>query len=259
MMKKLGKWLRRPDESGQVEVETAIVMPMVVFLLLGLIQMGLLNQARIMAKYAAYRAVRWAVTHNIDSSDDLSGIEQAAVQAALPVLTYGLSADSAILGKTDDALNWYKKFSDPTHMFTLNKISACPTMKIAEILICGPLQDDVTTYSGCSGDDVVSFDDVNVAGTGIKTKLRIQLKLNYRMVIPFANAVIYRMWQGEQLPYNLHLGKGSAAAIDSDTTRFMCAEAGVYVIPLLAQYSMKMHSDFKKSLLPSSHPDDCHE
>ena len=45
-------------ESGQAAVESALVMPLAVFLILGTLQLFMLLQGRIMAEYAAWRAVR---------------------------------------------------------------------------------------------------------------------------------------------------------------------------------------------------------
>ena len=39
-------------------METALVLPVFVFLILGLLQMGLMSHARVLTKYAAFKAVR---------------------------------------------------------------------------------------------------------------------------------------------------------------------------------------------------------
>ena len=45
-------------QSGQAAVEAALTLPLVVFLVLGTLQLFLMLQARILAQVAAYRAVR---------------------------------------------------------------------------------------------------------------------------------------------------------------------------------------------------------
>ena len=49
---------QRRRESGQAAVETALTMPLLIFLVLGTTQLFRLLQARILAQVAAYRAVR---------------------------------------------------------------------------------------------------------------------------------------------------------------------------------------------------------
>ena len=48
-------------QSGQALVETAIIMPIVIFLVLGALQLVLIQHARIMTEYAAYNAARAGV------------------------------------------------------------------------------------------------------------------------------------------------------------------------------------------------------
>ena len=50
--------MTRNKESGQAMVETAIIIPLFIFILLGILQMGLIYQAKVLLKYAAYRAAR---------------------------------------------------------------------------------------------------------------------------------------------------------------------------------------------------------
>src|SRR5688572_13227446 len=68
---------------GQAAVETAIVMPLFVFTLLGLLQLGLLHQARLLTKYAAYKAVR---SGSINRAK-VDVMENAAIAVMLPMLS----------------------------------------------------------------------------------------------------------------------------------------------------------------------------
>lgn len=51
-------------ESGQAAVEAAIVLPLTIFLILGTLQLSLLQQARIAAQYASYQAARVGSVHH---------------------------------------------------------------------------------------------------------------------------------------------------------------------------------------------------
>ena len=57
-------------------------MPLFVFLLLGILQLGLITHARVLAKYAAYRAVRIGAMQHADRQ----AMEAAAILHLLPVM-----------------------------------------------------------------------------------------------------------------------------------------------------------------------------
>src|SRR5689334_11819330 len=89
-------------ESGQVAVEAALVMPLFVFFILGILQLGLIAQARVMAKYAAYRAARVGAMNNADPQ----AIESAAIFHLLPVLVNS----SEVIMPTSSATEVVQKF-----------------------------------------------------------------------------------------------------------------------------------------------------
>lgn len=70
----------RSRESGQAAVETALTMPLTIFLILGTLQLFLMLQGRIMAEYAAFRATRaGALAHG-----NCVPMQHAAILALLP-------------------------------------------------------------------------------------------------------------------------------------------------------------------------------
>lgn len=74
------KSARRGRESGQAAVESALTLPLTVFLILGTLQLFLMLQGRIMAEYAAFRATRaGSVNHG-----DCEAMSHAAIVALLP-------------------------------------------------------------------------------------------------------------------------------------------------------------------------------
>ena len=75
--------MRTPShrQSGQAAVETAIVMPLFVFIILGLLQLGLMHQAHLMAKYASYKAVRAGSLNR----GDKEVMRRAALAVLLPL------------------------------------------------------------------------------------------------------------------------------------------------------------------------------
>ena len=254
---------RRSDQRGQVEVETAIVLPAVVFLLLGLLQLGMLHQARLFAEYAAYRAVRTGARKNMDPDAK----RKAARAAALPILAYGVD-DNQNLGRADTPGEWAAKMlkiegsnalgaltgeDDP---FTRDK----NPLRYINLTICGPTKNEVSkaTYS-VDGDEFISFDAAVLSGSMPGPKLRIEIVLNYRLVIPFADAVIYRMWKGRGLAESLRLDgrndQQKAAAelqnVDAYDTH-AAIPLRIFIIPIRAQYAMRLQSDVKVDSLPDS-------
>ena len=72
-------------------VESAIVLPLTVFMILGLLQLGLLQQGRAMAKYGAYKAARAGAIH----SAKMKVMENAAVLSVPLVVETGVGGSWA--------------------------------------------------------------------------------------------------------------------------------------------------------------------
>jgi hypothetical protein len=231
--------------SGQMEVETAIVLPAVVFLMLGLLQLGLLNQARLMAKYAAYMAVRTGVLHNMDDE----AMRKAGLAAALPVLSFKEGAAEALL-RTDTQSFWIAKWE----RLQLNQMLDVPGMKYVEVTVCAPLQGDLS--NALYDDNTVAFDSpalaVDSSEGGLSSKVRIELTLNYRMIVPFANWLISSMWLGRDYNKDLRLGKKDPLSVPTVNKYSVAHDLGVFIIPLRAHYSMVLQSDSPQDKFPDS-------
>lgn len=244
--------MRDRRESGQAAVETAIVLPLFVFLILGTLQLGLMHQARLMTKYAAYKAVRAGALHNAD----VKKMERAALAVLLPMISRGSNGTEHMMtvnSPSDFQQKWMWQ-----EVLT-NQITST-SIPYAKVTICGPLSGDLGAASG-----EVDFDNPEkITSSGDwkdsqRSKLRIQLTFNYRMVIPFADLVIYNIARARELPYVIRLG------LDGDTTRkeYLSKDMGaydaaadqkVYVIPIRATYTMRMQSNLYlgKNKLPGS-------
>jgi hypothetical protein len=162
-------------QRGQAAVETAIVMPLNLFMILGIIQWGLLGEARILAKYAAYRAVRVGVMNSADPDK----MRDAATLALLPVMAM---PDFALGGvrnvnlkrKTDGISEFYPQKIDLTTALAGRVINSIPMplwgWPMVKVVICGPLKRDLTKASeffltGAGSDKQVDFDDPRVTQT----------------------------------------------------------------------------------------------
>jgi hypothetical protein len=255
------RFLRR-GTAGQAAVETAIVMPMFVFLLAGLMQMTLLYQSRSLVKYAAYRAARaGALNHACEEK-----MRKAALSVLLPVTAYNDSYQKT--NSTGSYLGAYFK----TGM--LNRYLKAPQIPIVQVRICGPLEKFVKTGNTMKPSaNEVDFDDprnVWVSSGGKaqrladfeRTKLRIQVKFFQQMIIPFANSIIFRSWMGLRLTEVVRMnsgmnpfssGKNSLSYDQGAGNRPKVEDMGLllsasmmkrYFMPLYANYTFRMQSNF---------------
>lgn len=73
---------RSRGQSGQAVVEAILTLPLVLFLILGTLQLFLLLQARILAQYAAFQATRTGSLHQ----GNCEAMTHAAILSLLPTL-----------------------------------------------------------------------------------------------------------------------------------------------------------------------------
>lgn len=250
-------------ESGQVAVEAALVMPLFVFFILGILQLGLIAQARVMAKYAAYRAARVGAMNHADPD----AIEAAAILHLLPVLVNS----QEVIMPTSSATDVVTKFMQ--HNTIANVIPGGG--KLVKAVICSPLRDDlagggshsignagITSRGGKGNDNEVDFDDprnqaspedFTSGGDSLRrfkrTRLVVQVQLMYRMPIPFANWVIVKSYLGTNVPSVLMMPNknGTPRSGAGQVGQVYAAEAaGAYVLPINVSYAMRMQSNFFK-------------
>lgn len=230
-------------------VEAAIVMPLFVFLILGTLQLGLAHQARLMTKYAAYRAVRAGSIYN----GRVDKMEMAAMSVLLPMISHeGFS-------KTLKPIDGPSRFAQKFLMNKMNKMPEDGSTKDVEVTICNPTTD---MLSGAKSNEL-DFDDPAVASgtdwkTSERTKLAVQVTFNYRMPIPFANAVISAIYRAKAIPYSLRMGKDDGTNDNLDRiakaggtmSLSALANSGAYVLPIRASYAMRMQSNLFVKVAP---------
>jgi hypothetical protein len=252
-------------ESGQVAVETALIIPLFMFLILGILQLGMIAQTRVMAKYAVYRAARVGAMNHAS----LEAMEAAAVFHLLPVLV-GNSETILPTSSTSDILSKYNK------MMTENRASGLGTggAKMVEIVICGPTMGELrgtgseplpagtqSALHGIGSNNEVDFDDPELAlpgsmdaqtGEGMRRynrlRLRVQLQLLYRMPIPFANWIMTRTYLGLSLPSVLMMtNKDAPPTVTKSGDQFNAvdnlAKKRIYTLPINVSYAMRMQSN----------------
>lgn len=249
-------------------METAIVMPLFLFILLGLIQLGLIHQARFLTKYAAYKAVR-AGSINRAKKDVMT---QAAVAVMLPLLSKSSPRHSGDGEKQPQ--HWVYNVSDAgKYRQAYNEVVSSRGNKafgkdMVNVTICAPVGN-----AGMNKD----FDDPKTNADDWKgfeaTKLAVQVTTYMPLYIPFANAFIWWAARGEdtgpgraQTMKNLRMKTGNTAFNNGKertsvngqyTLKDLQSEAekGNFIMPIRASFAMRMHSNFASNP-PSSN--ECH-
>ena len=247
---------RLRDDDGQTVVEGAIVLPAMVFLVLTILQLTMVQHARIMTDYAAYCAARAGIVFN----GDKAAMEQAATLALLPTI-----------GRTDklDTLT-----TTALKTFTLEKAKrAVFGLPIVRVRTLSPTAAPFSTLGRHLGGREIDFDDVRSSAAQANI-LQIQVEYFYRMPIPFANQILQNIFFAQRLNMLQYWGGvnmanpelavgGMPTGVNAQmVTRFrypstgdpdawaLIAAAqvgpgagGGYFFPLKATYSMRMQSN----------------
>jgi TadE-like protein len=226
-------WGKR--QSGQAAVESALTLPLFVFVLLGTLQLALMHQARLMTKYAAYKAVRVGAITSVD----MTRMERAALAVLLPTIkaqraVFKASSGGEYLGSLP---------------FVLPNFMPDAALKYVEVDFDAESATGTALGRRPKGDlTAQGWKDFD------RGRLVIQLTFNYRMPIPFADMMLYYIATNQEradLMRTFRLGKQEpmAASQIAEAAKYNLAAAmGQYVLPIRANYVMRMQS----SLFPNA-------
>ncbi|HEX8437430.1 TadE family protein [Archangium sp.] len=155
-------------ESGQAAVESALTLPLAVFLVLGTLQLFLMFQARLMTEHAAFRAVRAGSL----SQGSCRRMVHAAMTTLLPTFT-----------RTDSPARLAQAFEGRIKNRYAPALDSGHNGDIVWLVRESPRREDI------QGQEDSAFDDPD------RESLRLEVRLIfwYPMRIPFANWVIARM------------------------------------------------------------------
>jgi len=257
-------------ERGQVIVEQAIILPMMVFLVLGIVQLTMIQQARIATEYAAYNAARAGIVYN----GDKDMMTRAAFISLIPTM-----------GRSDTWSAWFQ-----TALIASIKQAASSVIdgldlpglsgvQMVDVEILEPSDASIFDSGGSHLDKKqLDFDDyrTNVAEANL---LSVQVRYYYEMRIPFANWMIQSMWLAQRAEilenfvginfanqeYGFGTGMGSiSTGISADTMARIqgmtdddqmvvnvsaAGFAGYYFFPIKTSQSMRMQSNLYRSNL----------
>ena len=217
---------QREGSSGQAMVESAIVFPAALFVLLGLLQMGMIQQARLFADYAAYRGARTA------------SLEMANCDA---VVTSELAALTPMLGRSDSRDKWISTFRT-----SVGQQRGQRPVVVSFWDIDAPLPGKQ------------SF-DTQVTNEADVSHVALRMYFYYPLRIPFANWVISKWYLAQygfaRVPNETDALHPVTNHEDLPPTKSLSAEGawvhswtldyqskGIYVVPLYASWTMPMFS-----------------
>ncbi len=233
-------------DSGQAAVESAITMPVTIFMVLGTMQLFMMLQGRLMAEHAAFKAVRAGVVNH--ASCDV--MKEAAIMAVLPSFSSFLGTATA--GGTPAA-----KLAQAFRLRSNNKydpaLDSGHSRDIVWIFRNRPLIAEVNALSEEDFDDPDA--QVRAGAAQIGYRLEIRLVYWFPMRIPFANWVMATAFRaffglGDYVGYIDPLSpvtkakwqQQNSAALPADVsaeflTRF---NAKQFSFPIQTTYAMRM-------------------
>lgn len=189
MSKKILRPGRKRSQLGQAMVETVIVLPVFIFFLLGMIQMTMMHQARLMLEYAAFNAARVGSVWNADPFK----MRQAALLSLIstrpswPVI--------GGVGKIEDYGDLILAAGKLTAANAINSALgeadlSSGLLSLVKVDVLSPTQADFG-----SDQEEIDFDQ---GGDKFEVRrlgqLTIRVTYFYSLVIPFANWVIWNTW-----------------------------------------------------------------
>jgi hypothetical protein len=196
--------MRKSDQSGQAAVESAIILPLMVFMLLGIVQLTMMHQARLMVEYAAYNACRAGIVWNMD--------KQRMISAALITLMPTFAATDTISGTYDPELGrrpgiletWAKMrllTSGTAYLSELfDTLGAEGNIDMIHVEILNPTADMFGGNPEIHFDDFLAGNEHRERNQSLReaTRLTIRLRYLYWMRIPFANWIIHMAWLAKE-------------------------------------------------------------
>lgn len=212
------------SEGGQAAVETAIILPLMTFMVLGIMQLTMLQQARLMTEYAAFQACRAGIVWNANKG----AMKDAARLALAPTVPKSEMFPLVISGGKirPGAPGLLDVASHVAALEAADTLAGLAGMPVVRVEIIHPTRGEFdamvakhNTTNGL-GTKELDFDDVGYYVTpGTKkfdgmagddkyraaTRLTIRLRYLYQMRIPFADWIIQNCWFAANAPSVLAL------------------------------------------------------
>lgn len=235
------RWTRdQSHRRGQVALEAALALPLLLSLGLGVLQLGLMQQARLMTEYAAFAAARAGIVWGGNNER----MHDAALVAVLPTL-----------GRTDRmesfGATWTSARERDLQMHRRLRAArpdgTPPSLESAGLM--GLVRADMVSPAGSAGWRELDFD-------GPGAVLDVRVRYLYELRIPFAGWMIFNAWYaasaGEAL--GIHHARGFPLTPAEMEVLWQLARQHRFFIPLSATYSMRMQSNVQRKWLVHEAP-----
>jgi hypothetical protein len=223
----------RQGQSGQAAVESAIVLPLMVFMLLGVIQLSIAYQARLLSEYAAFKVARAASVYRLDCG--------RMVKAGLMALVPSMSRTGRGALK-DRFINTARR------VLTDNRPPGMPFLPgdtVPLVQVDYRVSDFRSTF-----DEQLDVGDVPM-------KVHVRLAYFYEYRIPFAGWIISRVWLASQTGGVWTQGadpvmpvKRQVEAVERSTQPspdWQVVQRAIrqdyYTVPIVSTWSLRMMSD----------------
>lgn len=270
-------------QSGQAAVESALVLPLMVFLGLGLLQLTLMQQAKLMTEYAAYCAARSGIVWNGNNER----MRDAALVALLPTL--GRTDTLPDLARTwtrarlqdemlrqlawptrdavvPDSVNGSPLFGQ-VRVDTVNPSWYSPVRSVWKLRSAMDWRE--LDFDGPDGYPQVPALETKLARFfnlalpddaeevyRKATVLSVRVRYWYEMRVPFANGLVFTAWWAANAVRGLGHQRGYATLYRQElSVLWGLARGKRYFIPLTATYSLRMQSNFYFKWLMHLNPD----
>lgn len=233
---------RRGSERGQGLIELIVVLPMLMFLIMGIIQFALLYQTKSVLNHATFLAARAGALSNgqIGGFNPLaSGIRQGLAAGMAPLFNHGTSIGALTQARAE-------AFTEVRNPVITNINIVSPTRQMFNDF-------GIQRLDGGAGKEIPndSLQYRNSAQLGATSQVSIQdanllkIEVTYcaRLIVPIANRALHSIALGISSFWN--------PANDVGTTRnpLTCPQilsANDYRIPVKSVYVIRMESPFRQ-------------
>ena len=217
---------------GQAQVELALTLPLVVFLLLGVLQLFLAFQARALADYAAFRAVRVGSTNHADCRRMMD----ASVLALLPAFDSYASRSA----DPSDALADSFRRHGALNGYRYDDAYAVGSARTSRFV------GDIVWLTKRFSRPVDPLRELEFDQPGPPQRLSVELIFWYPLKVPFANMVVSLMVAGST-SINPLMPTSARATGPLSLNGLLPAlqarrSAGELVLPIAATATMRMMS-----------------